>query len=391
MKGISTRAVHSGQDPDPSFGDVIPPLHLSSTFAQSSPGEHKGFDYSRAGNPTRQRYETCLASLENGKHAFAFSSGLAAIDAVIRTLSPGDQVVCSDDVYGGTFRLFDRILKNQNIEFTFADLTDHSKLEQTLGARTKFIWLETPSNPLLKVVDIQHLCELAKSRSIRVAVDNTFATPVFQRPLELGADIVMHSVTKYINGHSDVIGGAVVTNDQELAEQIGFLQFAAGAVQAPFDCYMAHRGVKTLAVRMQQHQASAMKIAAHLEQHSKVTRVLYPGLASHPQHALASEQMDGYSGMLTFFVKGDLDDANRVLKKTRLFTLAESLGGVESLIEHPAIMTHASLPVEVRKELGIEDTLIRLSVGIEDSEDLIEDLPGAGLANQTTGESESTR
>ncbi len=377
MKGISTRAVHSGQDPDPSFGDVIPPLHLSSTFAQSSPGEHKGFDYSRAGNPTRQRYETCLASLENGKHAFAFSSGLAAIDAVIRTLSPGDQVVCSDDVYGGTFRLFDRILKNQNIEFKFADLTDHSKLEQTIGARTKFIWLETPSNPLLKVVDIKYLCELAKSRSIRVAVDNTFATPIFQRPLELGADIVMHSVTKYINGHSDVIGGAVITNDPELAEQIGFIQFAAGAVQAPFDCYMAHRGVKTLAVRMQQHQASAMKIAAHLEQHSKVTRVLYPGLASHPQHALASKQMDGYSGMLTFFVKGDLDDAKRVLKKTRLFTLAESLGGVESLIEHPAIMTHASLPAEVRKELGIEDTLIRLSVGIEDSEDLIEDLDQA--------------
>ncbi len=377
MKGLSTRAVHSGQEPDPSFGDVIPPLHLSSTFAQSSPGEHKGFDYSRAGNPTRQRYETCLASLENGKHAFAFSSGLAAIDAVIRTLSPGDQVVCSDDVYGGTFRLFDRILKNQNIEFRFADLTDHSKLEQTIGARTKFIWLETPSNPLLKVVDIKYLCEMAKSRSIRVAVDNTFATPVFQRPLELGADIVMHSVTKYINGHSDVIGGAIITNDEELAEQIGFLQFAAGAVQSPFDCYMAHRGIKTLVVRMQQHQASAMKIAQHLEQHPKVHKVLYPGLPSHPQHTLASQQMDGYSGMLTFFVKGNLDDAKRVLKKTRLFTLAESLGGVESLIEHPAIMTHASLPAEVRKELGIEDTLIRLSVGIEDSDDLIEDLDQA--------------
>lgn len=377
MKGLSTRAVHSGQEPDPSFGDVIPPLHLSSTFAQSSPGEHKGFDYSRAGNPTRQRYETCLASLENGKHAFAFSSGLAAIDAVIRTLSPGDQVVCSDDVYGGTFRLFDRILKNQNIEFRFADLTDHSKLEQTIGARTKFIWLETPSNPLLKVVDIKYLCEMAKSRSIRVAVDNTFATPVFQRPLDLGADIVMHSVTKYINGHSDVIGGAIITNDEELAEQIGFLQFAAGAVQSPFDCYMAHRGIKTLVVRMQQHQASAMKIAQHLEQHPKVHKVLYPGLPSHPQHTLASQQMDGYSGMLTFFVKGNLDDAKRVLKKTRLFTLAESLGGVESLIEHPAIMTHASLPAEVRKELGIEDTLIRLSVGIEDSDDLIEDLDQA--------------
>ncbi len=377
MKGISTKAVHSGQEPDPSWGDVIPPLHLSSTFAQSAPGVHKGFDYSRAGNPTRQRYETCLAALENGKHAFAFASGLAAIDAVIRTLSPGDQVVCSDDVYGGTFRLFDRILKNQDIEFRFADLTDHSKLDQTIGASTKFIWLETPSNPLLKVVDIKHVCDLAKERSIRVAVDNTFATPVFQRPLDLGADIVMHSVTKYINGHSDVIGGAVVTNDDELAEQIGFLQFAAGAVQAPFDCYMAHRGVKTLAVRMKQHQASALKIAKHLEQHKQVDRVLYPGLASHPQHELASRQMDGYSGMLTFFVKGDLADASRVMQETKLFTLAESLGGVESLIEHPAIMTHASLPPEVRKDLGIEDTLIRLSVGIEDADDLIEDLDQA--------------
>ncbi len=377
MKGISTKAVHAGQEPDPTWGDVIPPLHLSSTFAQSAPGVHKGFDYSRAGNPTRQRYETCLAALENGKHAFAFASGLAAIDAVIRTLSPGDQVVCSDDVYGGTFRLFDRILKNQDIEFRFADLTDHSQLEQTIGASTKFIWLETPSNPLLKVVDIKHVCELAKERSIRVAVDNTFATPVFQRPLDLGADIVMHSVTKYINGHSDVIGGAVITNDDELAEQVGFLQFAAGAVQAPFDCYMAHRGVKTLAVRMKQHQASALKIAKHLEQHKQVERVLYPGLSSHPQHELASRQMDGYSGMLTFFVKGDLADASRVMQETKLFTLAESLGGVESLIEHPAIMTHASLPAEVRKDLGIEDTLVRLSVGIEDADDLIEDLDQA--------------
>jgi cystathionine gamma-lyase len=377
MTGISTKAVHSGQEPDPSWGDVIPPLHLSSTFEQSSPGVHKGFDYSRAGNPTRQRYETCLAALENGKHAMAFASGLASIDAVIRTLSPGDQVVCSDDVYGGTFRLFDRILKNQNIEFRFADLTDHNKLEQSLGASTKFIWLETPSNPLLKVVDIEHICKMAKSRNIRVAVDNTFATPVFQRPLDLGADIVMHSVTKYINGHSDVIGGAAITNDDELAEQIRFIQFAAGAVQAPFDCYMAHRGVKTLVVRMKQHAASALKIAEHLEQHSQVTKVLYPGLPSHPQHELACRQMDGFSGMVTFFVKGDLEDAKRVLKKTKLFALAESLGGVESLIEHPAIMTHSSLPAQVRKDLGIEDTLIRLSVGIEDTDDLIADLDQA--------------
>ena len=377
MKGISTRAVHSGQEPDPSFGDVIPPLHLSSTFAQSSPGEHKGFDYSRAGNPTRQRYETCLASLESGTHAFAFSSGLAAIDAVIRTLNPGDQVVCCDDVYGGTFRLFDRILKNQNIEFRFADLTDHSILEQIIGAKTKFIWVETPSNPLLKIIDLRHICDLAKSKSIRVAVDNTFATPICQRPLELGADIVMHSVTKYLNGHSDVIGGAVITNDSDLAEQIGFIQFAAGAVQAPFDCYLAHRGIKTLDVRMQRHQTSAMKIAEHLEEHSRVEKVLYPGLPSHPQHALAVEQMDGFSGMVSFYLKGDLGDAKRVLQRTQLFTLAESLGGVESLIEHPAIMTHASLPAEVRRDLGIEDTLIRLSIGIENVEDLIEDLDQA--------------
>lgn len=377
MKGISTRAVHSGQEPDPSFGDVIPPLHLSTTFAQSSPGEHKGFDYSRAGNPTRQRYETCLASLENGTHAFAFSSGLAAIDAIIRTLSPGDQVLCCDDVYGGTFRLFERILKNQNIEFRFADLTDHSILEQTIGASTKFIWVETPTNPLLKIIDLRHICDLAKSKSIKVAVDNTFATPICQRPLELGADIVMHSVTKYLNGHSDVIGGAVITNDSDLAEQIGFIQFAAGAVQAPFDCYLAHRGIKTLDVRMQRHLVSAMQIAEHLEGHSRVEKVLYPGLPSHPQHALAVKQMDGFSGMVSFFVKGDLADAKRVLQRTRLFTLAESLGGVESLIEHPAIMTHASLPAEVRKDLGIEDTLIRLSVGIENVEDLIEDLDQA--------------
>ena len=377
MKGISTKAIHVGQEPDPSFGDVIPPLHLSSTFAQSSPGEHKGFDYSRAGNPTRQRYETCLTALEGGTHAFAFASGLAAIDAVIRTLSPGDQVVCGDDVYGGTFRLFERILRNHNIEFRFADLTDHTKLEQTLGASTKFIWLETPTNPLMKVVDIKHISSMAKSRSIRVAVDNTFATPVFQRPLELGADIVVHSVTKYINGHSDVIGGAVITNNEELAEQVGFLQFAAGAVQSPFDCYMAHRGLKTLEVRMQRHQSNALKIAEHLEAHPKIEKVLFPGLPSHPQHALALEQMDGFSGMLSFYLNGDLEDAKRVLTKTKLFTLAESLGGVESLIEHPAIMTHASLPAEVRKELGIEDTLIRLSIGIENVEDLIEDLDQA--------------
>ncbi|MFB3076956.1 MAG: cystathionine gamma-synthase [Lysobacterales bacterium] len=377
MKGISTKAVHVGQDPDPSFGDVIPPIHLSSTFAQSAPGEHQGFDYSRAGNPTRARYEACLAALENGDHAFAFASGLAASDAVIRTLQPGDHVLCSYDVYGGTFRLFERILKNQNIEFSFTDLTDFAALEHAVQSNTRFIWIETPTNPLLKIVDIRTTAEFAKSRSIKLAVDNTFATPVFQRPLELGAAVVIHSVTKYLNGHSDIIGGAVICNDAELAEQVGFIQFAAGAVQAPFDCYLAHRGIKTLAVRMQCHQASALQIAEFLEGHAKVETVLYPGLPSHPQHELASAQMDGYSGMLSFYLKGDLDDATQVLKDTRLFSLAESLGGVESLIEHPAIMTHASLSAEVRESLGIADSLIRLSVGIEDVDDLIEDLDRA--------------
>ena len=346
MKGISTKAVHTGQDPDPSFGDVIPPLHLSTTFAQSAPGEHKGFDYSRAGNPTRQRYESCLAALENGHHAMAFASGLAATDAVIRLLKPGDHVLCSYDVYGGTFRLFERILKHQNIEFSFTDF-------------------------------IKRIADFAKHHNIRLAVDNTFATPVFQRPLELGADVVIHSVTKYLNGHSDVIGGAVITNDDQLAQDIGFIQFAAGAVQSPFDCYLAHRGIKTLAIRMKQHEASALRIAHYLEQHPRVESVLYPGLPSHPQHVLAKAQMDGFSGMLSFYVKGDLANATALMQSTRLFSLAESLGGVESLIEHPALMTHASLPTHVRKSLGIEDTLIRLSVGIEDVEDLIEDLDQA--------------
>jgi cystathionine gamma-lyase len=377
MKGLSTKAVHVGQDPDPSFGDVIPPLHLSSTFTQSAPGEHQGFDYSRAGNPTRQRYEACLAALESGEHGFAFASGLAATDAVIRTLNPGDHVLCSYDVYGGTFRLFERILKNQQIEFSFTDLTDFEALEQAVQSNTRFIWIESPTNPLLKIVDIRKIADFARARSIRLAVDNTFATPVFQRPLELGADVVMHSATKYLNGHSDVIGGAVIVNDAELAEQVGFIQFAAGAVQAPFDCYLAHRGIKTLALRMQCHQASALEIAHFLEGHSKVESVLYPGLVSHPQHALASTQMDGFSGMVSFYLAGGLEEANRVLTSTRLFSLAESLGGVESLIEHPAIMTHASLPAEVRQNLGIEDNLIRLSVGIEDVADLVEDLEQA--------------
>mgnify|MGYP006129675317 CR=1 FL=1 len=374
---ISTLAIHAGQEPDPSFGDVIPPLHLSSTFSQSSPGVHKGFDYSRAGNPTRQRYETALTALENGTDAFAFSSGLAAIDAVVRTLSPGDHVVCCDDVYGGTFRLFERILKNQQIEFSFADLTQAEAFDREVRPNTKLIWIETPTNPLLKIIDIEAICKLAKPHSILVAVDNTFATPIFQRPLELGADVVIHSVTKFLNGHSDVIGGAVITNNADVAERVGFIQFAAGAVQGPFDAYMVHRGIKTLAIRMAQHQKSALRIAKYLEQHKRIKKVIYPGLESHPQHALAKRQMGGFSGIVSFYIDGDLADASRMLEKVNLFCLAESLGGVESLIEHPALMTHASLPEEVREELGIADGLIRLSVGIEDVEDLIDDLEQA--------------
>ena len=375
--GISTRAVHTGQDPDPSFGDVIPPLHMSSTFAQSSPGVHKGYDYSRAGNPTRQRYESCLASLENGRYAFAFASGLAAIDAIVRTLHPGDHVLSCDDVYGGTFRLFEKILRNQQIDFSFADFTNADVFENEVRPNTRLIWIETPTNPLLKIVDIKRICEMARSRSILVGVDNTFATPVFQRPLDLGADIVTHSVTKYLNGHSDVIGGALITNDSDLAEKVGFIQFAAGAVQSPFDAYMVHRGIKTLPIRMLRHQSNAMRVAQYLEQHKRVERVLYPGLTSHPQHELAKAQMSGFSGMVSFFLKGSLQETRRVLERVSIFCLAESLGGVESLIEHPAIMTHASLPAEVRESIGISDGLIRLSVGIEDPEDLIDDLEQA--------------
>jgi cystathionine gamma-lyase len=286
-------------------------------------------------------------------------------------------VLCSYDVYGGTFRLFDRILKNQGITFSFVDLTDSDALLQAITPNTRYIWIETPTNPLLKIVDIAQVAAAAHANGARLVVDNTFATPVFQRPLDLGADVVIHSVTKYLNGHSDIIGGAVITSDAEVAESVGFIQFAAGGVQAPFDCYLAHRGLKTLTIRMQCHQASAMRIARFLESHKRVASVIYPGLASHPQHELASRQMDGFSGMVSFYLDGDLADATAVLQNTRLFTLAESLGGVESLIEHPAIMTHASLPAEVRTELGIEDSLIRLSVGIEDVEDLLEDLEQA--------------
>jgi cystathionine gamma-lyase len=370
----------------------MPPISLSSTYAQQSPGVHQGFDYSRGTNPTRFALERCIALLEGSTLSekqdlthggFAFSSGLASIATVLELLDPGDHVIAMDDLYGGTGRLFTRIRqRSQGLAFSFVDMTNLGALEKAITPRTKLIWCETPTNPLLKIVDLTAIAALAKSRGILTGCDNTFATPMLQRPLEMGIDIVMHSATKYLGGHSDVIGGALVTNRTDIAEKIRFFQFAVGSVMAAFDSYMTLRGIKTLAVRMRQHCASAMRIAQWLEKQPQVERVIYPGLNSHPQHGLASRQMmlDAHpagGGMITMFLKGGLEGSRRFLENVRIFTLAESLGGVESLIEHPAIMTHASVPPERRKQLGISDTLIRVSVGIEETDDLIADLERA--------------
>lgn len=375
--GFGTNAIHAGQAPEATTGAVMTPVFFTSTYAQKSPGEHQGYDYSRGDNPTRTAYQACMAALEGGKHALAFSSGLAAITTVVQTLKPGDHVLCCDDLYGGTYRLFERVMKGFGIEFTFADLSDVTKVESYFKPNTKLLWLESPTNPLLKLLDIEALAAMAKKRGVLTAVDNTFMSPYFQKPLELGADIVCHSVTKYMNGHSDVIGGALVLNDTAWYEKLKFLQFAIGAVPGPMDCFLVMRGLKTLHVRMEQHAKSAMKIARYLESHKQVERVIYPGLESHPQHALAKKQMSGFGGMITFFLKGGEAESRKFLEKVKVFTLAESLGGVESLIEHPAIMTHASVPPENRKKLGILDNLIRISVGIEDEADLIWDLEQA--------------
>ena len=375
--GFGTLAIHAGQDPDPATGAVMTPIYQTSTFAQASPGEHRGYDYSRSDNPTRTAYQTCLAALEGAKHALAFSSGLAATDAILHQLRPGDHVVASDDGYGGTFRIFDKVYRKHGIDFTFVDLRDHAKAEAAFKPTTKLLWLETPTNPMLKILDIATLTAMAKKKGAMSVVDNTFMSPYFQRPLALGADVVVHSVTKYINGHSDVVGGALATNRTDLYEPLKFVQNAVGAVPAPWECFLVMRGIKTLHVRMERHAQSAMEIARFLEKHPKVERVIYPGLESHPQHGLAKKQMSGFGGMITFFVKGGLADARRVLERVKIFTLAESLGGVESLIEHPAIMTHASVPAEARQQIGILDTLIRVSVGIEDLADLKQDLTQA--------------
>jgi cystathionine gamma-lyase len=375
--GFGTKAIHAGQEPDPRTGAVMVPIYQTSTFAQSSPGKHTGYEYARTGNPTRTAYEACVASLENGKYALAFSSGLATIDTLLHTLKSGDHVICSDDVYGGTFRLFDKVLRRFGLDFTFMDLSDLSKVKAAFRPNTRMLWIESPTNPMLKIFDIKALATLAREKNVLSIVDNTFMSPYFQRPLDLGADAVIHSVTKYMNGHSDVVGGVFITSRDDLYESVKFLQNSVGAVPGPQDCFLVMRGLKTLHVRMKEHEQNAFEIAKFLEAHPKVTKVLYPGLPSHPQHELARAQMHGFGGMISFEVKGGLNEATRVLEKTRLFTLAESLGGVESLIEHPAIMTHASVPVENRKALGISDSLIRISVGIEDVKDLIADLSQA--------------
>ncbi|WII72729.1 cystathionine gamma-synthase [Bdellovibrio sp. 22V] len=372
--GFATRAIHAGQSPDPTTGAIMTPVYLTSTYVQESPGVHKGWEYSRTHNPTRRAYENCLANLESGKYGFAFASGCAATTTILHILKGGDHVIAMDDMYGGTFRLFDKVLKHDGMEFSFVDLTKVENFEKAIKPNTKMVWLETPTNPTLKLVDIKKISAIAKSKGIIVAVDNTFMSPYFQRPLELGADIVVHSATKYIGGHSDVVGGVAVTSREDLAEKLAFLSNGMGAIQGPFDSFMCLRSLKTLPLRMKAHQENAMTIARFLESHPKVEKVIYPGLESHPQHALAKEQMHGFGGMITFYIKGGMESARKFLENVNVFSLAESLGGVESLIEHPAIMTHASVPPETRKTLGIDDSLIRLSVGVEDINDLLADL-----------------
>ena len=376
-KKFNTRAIHAGQSPDPTTGAIMTPVYLTSTYVQESPGVHKGWEYSRTHNPTRRAYEDCIASLESGKYGFAFSSGCAATTTVMHLLTAGDHVVAMDDMYGGTFRLFDKVLRHHGLEFSYTDLTDVANVEKAIKPNTKMIWVETPTNPTLKLADIKKISAIAAAKGILVVVDNTFMSPYFQRPLELGANIVVHSATKYIGGHSDVVGGVAVTSDKAIADRIQFLTNSMGGIQGAFDAFLALRSLKTLPLRMKAHAENAIKVAQFLEKHPQVERVIYPGLASHPQHELAKQQMSGFGGMITFFIKGGMNSARKFLESVEVFALAESLGGVESLIEHPAIMTHASVPAEQRKALGIDDSLIRLSVGVEDVEDLLADLENA--------------
>lgn len=380
---LDTLAIHAGQEPDPSTGAIMTPIYQTSTYVQPALGQHKGYEYSRTKNPTRSAYEACVAALELGGDGIgfgaAFGSGCAASATIMHLLHPGDHVIASDDLYGGSFRLFDKVFTGggKGIEFSWIDMTDKNSFQAAFRPNTKMVWIETPTNPMLKIIDLESVCSFAKSKGALVVVDNTFMSPYFQKPFRFGADIVVHSATKYLNGHSDVVGGVAVMKDKALADRIYFLQNSIGAVAGPMDAWLAMRGLKTLHVRMQRHDENGREIAARLEKHKEVEKVIYPGLKSHPQHEIAKRQMEGFGGMISFVVKGGLDKAKRVVEGTKLFALAESLGGVESLIEHPAVMTHASVPPENRAKLGIADGLIRISVGIEGLEDLWKDLEQA--------------
>ena len=376
---FATRAIHAGQQPDPSTGAVMTPIYATSTYVQESPGKHKGYDYSRSINPTRLAYEKCIDDLESGTRGFAFASGLAAMATVLELVESASHIVASDDLYGGTFRLFDKVRRRSaNLDFTYADLTDANDLERAIKPNTGMVWIETPSNPLLKLIDLEAIAKIAREHKIISVCDNTFATPWIQRPIENGFDIVVHSATKYLNGHSDLVGGvAVVGDNKELADQIAFLQNSVGAIAGAFDSFLVLRSLKTLALRMERHCSNALEIARWLEEQREVKSVRYPGLKSHPQHDLARQQMRGFGGIVTIILKGDLAGTRRFLENTHLFALAESLGGVESLVNHPALMTHASVPKEQREKLGVTDSLVRLSVGVEDFRDLIDDLKNA--------------
>jgi cystathionine beta-lyase/cystathionine gamma-synthase len=378
---LETLAVHAGQAPDPTTGAISVPVYLTSTYAQEAPGEHKGFEYSRSHNPTRYALEANLAALEGGKHGFAFASGCAATTTILHMLRSGDHVVAGDDLYGGTYRIFERVMKQLGIEVSYVDPTRPQAFAEAITPKTRLVWTETPTNPLLKLCDLAQVAEICRQKKVWLAVDNTFLTPILQRPLDLGATLVVHSTTKYLNGHADVVGGAVVTSDDEVRERIAFLQNAIGAVPSPMDCFLVLRGTKTLAVRMERHVENARRVAAWLAEHPAVEKVIYPGLPSHPQAQLAERQMRGPGGMISFVIKGGkkppLERARQMLRSTELFACAESLGGVESLIEHPAIMTHASIPPANRQKLGISDGLVRISVGIEHIDDLLADLKQA--------------
>ena len=376
-QGFSTKAIHAGQQPDPSTGAIMTPIYASSTYVQQSPGVHQGYEYSRSHNPTRKALEDCIAALENGSAGYAFASGMSATATVLELLDSGDHVIAMDDLYGGTYRLFENVRKRSaGLEFTFANLSDLDNLESALQDNTKMIWVESPTNPLLKLVNLQAVAEFARKHNLIAVCDNTFCSPYVQKPLDYGFDLVVHSATKYINGHSDVVGGIVVCGPdrQDLVEQMFYLSNAIGSIMSPFDSFLVMRSLKTLSIRMERHCDSAMQVAQYLEQHEAIEKVYYPGLPSHPQHEFAKQQMNGFGGMISVVLKGGLASAKIFLENTHLFSLAESLGGVESLIEHPAIMTHASVPVAIRNEIGIVDGLVRLSVGIETLEDLIADI-----------------